>query len=310
MFFRALPNRTLALRGTDVKGGKLAKERITVLLACNAAGEKFRLLIVGRAENPRCFKGLKKSQLPVFYTSNRKAWMTSEIFDDFLHNFNFYIQKRNKNAILFLENAPVHNIAKQHQYSNVKVKFLPANTTAICQPLDQGIIRAWKSRYQSLLLRRLIALMDSAEKISLLMKDISVKNSIDFAVSAWDDLLPSIIENCFRKSGLWKSTSDSEGIYIEAVENSAEDQQNKLSSFMFQLKFGDKADTYVNFDIDFEVFDAFQPDTRAEAGKQLQEQGSNDLADILSACEEEIEIDSEPTMSNKEATKALDSLKQ
>lgn len=29
--------------------------------------------------------------------------------------------------------------------TNTKVIFLPANATSICQPLDQGIIKAWKN---------------------------------------------------------------------------------------------------------------------------------------------------------------------
>lgn len=31
--------------------------------------------------------------------------------------------------------------------TNIKVIFLPPNATSICQPLDQGIIKAWKAQY-------------------------------------------------------------------------------------------------------------------------------------------------------------------
>ena len=41
LFFRALPDKTLAQRTQNVKGGKQSKERLTVLLCCSATGEKF-----------------------------------------------------------------------------------------------------------------------------------------------------------------------------------------------------------------------------------------------------------------------------
>ena len=38
--------------------------------------------------------------------------------------------------------------AQDIELTNVRVEFLPANTTAICQPLDQGIIRTFKAYYK------------------------------------------------------------------------------------------------------------------------------------------------------------------
>lgn len=73
LFFRALPDHTQALKGAECKGGKLAKERLTVLFGCSSTGEKFKLLIIGKSANPRCFKGVKMSSLPAIYSSNRRA---------------------------------------------------------------------------------------------------------------------------------------------------------------------------------------------------------------------------------------------
>jgi hypothetical protein len=72
----------LAVKGNDVKGGKMAKDRITVMFACSVSCEKLKPLIIGKSRKPRCFKSVKITQLPVTWVSNQKAWMTSRLFQD------------------------------------------------------------------------------------------------------------------------------------------------------------------------------------------------------------------------------------
>src|SRR5699024_11532775 len=56
-------------------GGKLSKERVTVLVIVNMTGSiKKKLLVIGKSKKPRCFRNVKR--LPVIYESNKKAWMT------------------------------------------------------------------------------------------------------------------------------------------------------------------------------------------------------------------------------------------
>lgn len=54
-FFRALPTRTLATKTDLCKGGKLAKDRVTVALACSIMGEKLKPIVIGKAKRPQCF---------------------------------------------------------------------------------------------------------------------------------------------------------------------------------------------------------------------------------------------------------------
>lgn len=92
LFYRLMPDRTLAFKGESCHGGKKSKERLTALLCCNADGsDKLNPLIIGKSKNPRCFKNVKK--LPCDYTSNKTAWMTSNIFLDFLHKFDRKMEK-------------------------------------------------------------------------------------------------------------------------------------------------------------------------------------------------------------------------
>ena len=68
---------------------KKSKQRFTVVATVNADGEKELLVVIWKSQNPRCFKGMGISSLPVRYCSQPKAWMTSEILDAILtHKLN------------------------------------------------------------------------------------------------------------------------------------------------------------------------------------------------------------------------------
>jgi hypothetical protein len=80
IFFRLTPDRMLKFKGETCVGGKLSKDRITVLVCPNSDGtEKRKLLVTGKSKNLRCFKNVKS--LPVRYSANRKSWMTSDLFE-------------------------------------------------------------------------------------------------------------------------------------------------------------------------------------------------------------------------------------
>ena len=64
--------RTKHVKGEACKGGKLAKERVTVLLACNAIGEILKPLVIGKAKNPKCFKTINIDNLPIYWESKKK----------------------------------------------------------------------------------------------------------------------------------------------------------------------------------------------------------------------------------------------
>ena len=81
--FRMTPDRTLTFKGDACHGGKKSKEHITVAVCANMDGyDKMQLLVTGKFQSPRCFKNVKS--LPMQYFANRKAWMVSEIFEEWL----------------------------------------------------------------------------------------------------------------------------------------------------------------------------------------------------------------------------------
>jgi hypothetical protein len=88
--------------------------------------------------------------MSVDWRSNKKAWMTQAIFEEWLVDVNNLM--RNQKILLLVDNTTSHHITKE--MTNVEVKFLPPNQTSEVQPLDQDIIIwAVKSRYHKQMLQ-------------------------------------------------------------------------------------------------------------------------------------------------------------
>ena len=203
LFFRTLPNKSYVVKGDKCSSGKNSKERLTVLLACSAAGEKLKPLVIGKSENPRCFRGHKPSSLPVTYKWNKKAWMTSEIFREWINILNNKMRIQKRKILLLIDNCAAHPPV---QASNVKLVFLPPNTTSRLQPCDAGIIRCFKAHYRKRLLRHILLRMDEVNKASDLAKQVSVIDSIIWTSAAWEAVTPETIQKCFLKCGIGKDS--------------------------------------------------------------------------------------------------------
>jgi predicted DNA-binding protein YlxM (UPF0122 family) len=145
LFFKDTTRKTFHQKGLDCAGGKRSKERITIALCASMTGEKLQPLIIGKCRKPRCFKNIDPKNLPVSYRFNKKAWMTSAIYEDWLKTVNKTMKRQNRNILMFVDNAPSH---PQLNLSNVTVKFFPPNTTSKTQPMDQGIIQTVKLKFR------------------------------------------------------------------------------------------------------------------------------------------------------------------
>jgi hypothetical protein len=69
--------------------------------------------------------------------------MTSEIFQEFLVSLDRRMASKSRKILLFLDHCPAHS-KDARNLKNVQVKFFPANTSSVLQPMDQGIIKALK----------------------------------------------------------------------------------------------------------------------------------------------------------------------
>lgn len=145
--WRQLPSRTLVTgREKEAKGFKKSKDRVTLMACANASGSiSMPLMFIHKSANPRCFKNIRKEDLPVHYCSQKNSWMDSSLFkawffDKFVPHCRSALRDLNlpEKALLLLDNAPSHpgSDTLVTEDGNIRCVFLPPNTTSMIQPMD------------------------------------------------------------------------------------------------------------------------------------------------------------------------------
>ena len=209
LFYKLTPNKSFTLKHEKCHGGKLSKERITVLVGSNMDGsDKLKLLVIGKAANPRCFKNINKRQLLCDYENQNKAWMTGERFKKWLTSLDQKMQNKNRKILLFVDNCPAH--PKNLNLKNIEIAFFPKNATSKLQPMDQGVIKVIKQFYRKRLVMRYLKTIDNSES----EKPITILDAINYVSSSWDAIQQTTISNCFRKAGFNLDNNVSTEIYI------------------------------------------------------------------------------------------------
>ena len=153
LFFKALPEKGIAAKTKKSKGGKKLKPRMTVMFSVASDGSfVFEPTVIWRSKLSRCFKSLKDVSRPmsVHYFSNKKAWMNSDIMESILQKLDRRMNQEKRKVILFWDNATCHSETAQAGLKNIKLVFLPKNTTSRLQPLDAGIMRNFKKKSPNL----------------------------------------------------------------------------------------------------------------------------------------------------------------
>ncbi|KAF0702727.1 hypothetical protein AaE_015751 [Aphanomyces astaci] len=208
-FYCLSPHRSITRN--RVPGTKKSKKRITLALTSNADGSHMvDPLFIGSAMRPRCFGGQTGAELGFDYHSSKKAWMNGGIFNSYLDAMNTKMVEQGRRILMLVDNAPPHQVNADTQLTNVSIRMLPPNTTAYLQPQDAGFIASFKAKVKQ---RQLQNALDQIDAVMSGRQDrlyeVPLVEAMGWAQDAWRSIEQSTVRNCWRRTGILTSDSES-----------------------------------------------------------------------------------------------------
>ncbi|XP_045137210.1 tigger transposable element-derived protein 1-like [Portunus trituberculatus] len=213
LFYKKVGNQTYIHKEVKkLPGFKAFKDRLTLMFVGNAAGDcKIKPLLVCRSANPRALKGLNKRFLPVIWKSNKKAWMTAKIFEEwFYHDFIPQVQ-----LYLAGKKPGFQGCAAGGQcwWTHLTVTepgppkclcVLPSPQDNITASTDgHGVIKTFKFNYQRAVYREALKKMDTDSSMTFMdfWKQYNIRNALTLIKQAWNEVQSSTINACWN--ALW-----------------------------------------------------------------------------------------------------------
>lgn len=253
LFWKRMPKRTYIMKEeARAPGFKAYKDRVTLVMCGNAAGFMIKPALIYKAKNPRALKNKNKNQLPVHWMHNSKAWMTKVLTTEWFHNcfipaVKVYLAQLGIafKVLLLMDNAGGH--AMDLSYEGVQVEFLPPNTTSLIQPMDQGVIRAFKALYTRNSLNHLVESMNNDENFNLkdYWRNYTIATCLENIQKALKEMKKETVHACWKK--LWPDIIHNyEGFSPDEVHHSAVDKAIRLAKLLGGEGFQDMTQDDVN----------------------------------------------------------------
>ena len=135
------------------------------------------------------------------------------------------MKAQKRKVLLLIDNTPSHIFDKK-AYPHLCIEFLPPNMTSHIQPMDAGIIRAFKAHYRRLFvlqaLDRKAARLDDLYKINQLQAMAMIKK-------AWDKISQCTISNCWKHAGILpRATTENPILQDAGAEHAEKDLQSAM----------------------------------------------------------------------------------
>ncbi|XP_007091164.1 CENPB DNA-binding domain-containing protein 1 [Panthera tigris] len=236
LYWKRMPEGTfISVEEKAEPGFKSSRDRLMLLLGGNAAGDfKLKPLLVYHLENPKALKGYSKPNLPVIWRSNKKAWATRSIFQEWFTYFfcpavERYCAQNNltHKALLILDNAPCHPVNLSDLSDNVRVEYLHDSTADSIQPMGQGIASAFKAHYVRRTFEHILEATDGEDTATIreFWRNYSIMDAVDNIALAWEALRPATMNSVWKK--IWPECVRFQS--VSQADNIAQLQQDIVS---------------------------------------------------------------------------------
>ncbi|CCK69932.1 Pdc2p KNAG_0D01810 [Huiozyma naganishii CBS 8797] len=199
-------------------------EVVTVMLCSNLDGsEKSKPLVVGRFKSYASFRnyfpddptdmtsqsllGEKMAKkFEISYHSNRKSWLTSNLFHNWLVRWDKRLVADNRKIYIVLDDSCSHRIINLH-LKNITLVYTSANSRFL--PFNWGVLDEFKTRYRIQQYKALIELQKRIETktgkrhlISFEQSQLTMSNAFKFIKTAWEGIPVDTIKANWKSAGI------------------------------------------------------------------------------------------------------------
>ncbi|SCU83757.1 LAME_0C06502g1_1 [Lachancea meyersii CBS 8951] len=216
----------LPMDNAQYETGQVQKkiEVLTVMLCANLDGsEKMNPLVIGRYENYRSFRshfandppdstsptslGAKMARkFSLTFHSNRKSWLTSNLFHDWLAWWDKRLVVDNRTICIVLDDSCSHRIVNL-RLKNIKLVYTSANSRFL--PFNWGVLDEFKTHYRVQQYEALIDLQEKIEKKTGVKKiltydqsTLNMSNAFKLIKTSWDAIPIDTIKANWKSSGI------------------------------------------------------------------------------------------------------------
>ncbi|CAI5956552.1 unnamed protein product [Closterium sp. NIES-64] len=291
-----------ALRRQGVRCRAAQGEAVSAdMAAVRHAREKLPQLLTHLGVTPRDTFNLDETALWLSVlprrTYNNGRIPGRKLFTYFISQLNAAMYAEGRKIVLLLDNASSHMLRSELAWSeivcgmrttcmsNVRLVFLPPNTTAFTQPLDQGIIATVKARYRQHWLRAFSALWNGDGATSAVARfRPNLRDVLAWLSDAWTSVGARTIQRCWWRTGCLPLSWSLELTQVHDDEPSSavypdielDDDIDDVGTLISGLALGNAAMTaakYVAIDDDEPTCAegaAGQPTTEPEAGLEVE----------------------------------------
>ncbi|XP_015786430.1 jerky protein homolog-like [Tetranychus urticae] len=147
--------------------------------------------------------------------------MTLKLFDHYLSEWHKELIEKDEKIALIIDNFAGHKV-DENKFPNIQFYWLPPQTTSHLQPMDNGIIKAFKNKYVQHLFQRFSEYLDQNMSLNDIMKNINIFDALKWINDSWSEVSMDTIINCWNHAGYREEIVD-ESLIIENIENNNED---------------------------------------------------------------------------------------
>ena len=141
------------------------------------------------------------------------------------------MRAQDRKVLLLLDNFSGHELGVQlvgQSLTNVRVEWLPPNTTSYWQPMDQGIIASFKLQYRRLWVAYMLRQYEAGKDPN---KTVTLLKAIQWTRVAWTDIVTTAtIQKCW-----WKSTVVKKPVGQEIVDDNQQPDRDELQAQIQEL---------------------------------------------------------------------------